>query len=356
MKLLAHILATAALAVLFAGATLGGNGPPDHSAVPSLEVKMAGGDWASELSAESDPTENVLYLKLTNTGESAAQFRFEGPGTDADWQVTYFREGGEETSNKFNLRLDAGESEIVTVRVEERGAPRNYLFATFSLTRKGGPPWGLPPGPPPHVPPGPPHGLPPGPPPGVGKPPGATATAKANLIVPADVMLQISGAADYVGENVLAANADPWQLAQKSTTTIASRRTASYSVNIQNVWNASVSYLLRENREENYAYIARYYLDGEEITRQIRSPEGYRTPTLEWGEQLLLTVKVTPVGTSRAPRTVVITSQVAEITEPMFDIASFSRFDGVIASTGLLTLTKVRTTRWQEERPGRLAQ
>lgn len=301
IKHLPWIAVLSALTVILASGVLA---QPQGDA--NIQVKLTGGDWTSAVTVESNGTENVLFLLLENTSNQEQTFHFQGPASDGDWQLAYFRSGGEEP-NEFDVTLGPRESETVTVRVREQGAPDEYLFATFSLS----------------------HG-------------GSQALAKVNLVVPGNLAVQTTGGTTWTGEDVLSSHPDD----QSVVASLSPKSSASYTVRLQNVENASVSYLLRAQEDPNSAQIVRYYVDGEEISDEIRSAEGYETDALYPGEQLLMTVTVTPVGTDHDLRDVVITSEVAQIHEPplnltpVFDhLSPFAvHSDDVPAQGGVMTL------------------
>jgi len=427
----------------------------EGAATPSLKIRLGTGDWADEVSAESNRQENTLFLQIRNTGDAEGTFHFEGPASSSDWDLAYSREvtetqrekvavektrcvpvtryrtvkvkkkkwapywhkkgetryrweycyvkvkkpyteyvtetytdyewrtstttTTEDVGNEFDISLPAGETRLVTLSARENGVPENYFFGSFNLSSKTGKtrtervkvldhyeyrwPGG--------------HGrgfLHPGrgwafgrllwwrwPGKRVRVPvyrwvtrtvttgEGASDLVQANLVVPADASVQIVGDDSWNGEDVLTNTGDPLNTTQSTVKTVKSRESVVYYANIQNVENASASYILREHRGGNSAQIVRYYAGEEEITDELRSAQGYRTPILDPGEQVLVLVKVTPVGTDRDTQEIAISSRLDQIHTPSLDVASFSRFDAVKVGSRLGTITRIQVGGWEEE-------
>ena len=288
-------------------------------------------------------------------------------------EETYTTTTTQEVANAFDLTIPAGESQIVTVTAKEQGFPEEYLLGDFSLSTsaqmvcrqvqvldhyeykylaprcrwiigrflvfvcpriwpclfKRVPVYRTE---------------------TICEPDGEsqTATAQANLVVPGDMMTQLPGATVWNGKGQLCSDEDPWQSGQGANVALDSAQSVAYSLLVQNVHNASVSYALREYRASADSQIVRFYIGGDEITTQMRSAGGYVTPVLDPGEQMVILVKVTPVGTSHVPQQVVIASRVSEIESPALSIASLSRFDAVKLGTQLDAIRRVQVSGWQE--------
>ncbi len=274
MKCARYIVAFGVLAIVCAGSV-----PADAQGGPGIQIRIPAIDWTDEVSVESNPVENVFLLQLGNTSDTQQTYHFQGPMSDDGWQVQYFVSGSPR-SNEFDLTLDADETETVTVEVTEQGVPDHYFLGTFSF--------------------------------GSGA---DVAEVHGNLVVPADVMVQAAGQTSWVGDDFVGGSAD-----QTASVVLSPGQSGSFTVKLQNVQNASVSYALRACLGTNEPLIVRCYDDGSDITGGIFSGEGYRTDVLYPGEELNLSFTITPVGTDTDFWDAVVTARVAQIYEPALNL------------------------------------
>ena len=274
VRALSYFAAVAVLTAAWAGSVLAGSqGGPD------IWVKVSGTDWLKEVTVESSAAGNVFQILLENTSDTQQVYHFAGPASSADWQVDYERSGSP-SSNEFDLALDAGESDTLSLTVTEQGAPHTFFLGALAF--------------------------------GLG---GDVSQAAANLVVPADLAVRADGQATWTGEDVIGSADD-----QVTLSTLRAGQPASFTVRLQNVQNASVSYDLRAHQSTADAQIVHCSLDGQDISADILSGTGYRTYTLYPGEDLLLSFALLPVGTSAGQRDVTVSARAAEIDSPALDI------------------------------------
>jgi len=251
------------------------------AAEPSIVVRRDGETWTRVITMDSDPGGTTLYLRLASVdaGSEPQTYHFTGPAGDDEYCVLY-SVSGEEVGNAFDVSLQDGESEIVQVDVLQLRAPRNYLFASFALADAEG----------------------------------ETDVVTANLIVPGDLMVRKESALVWAGEAWFADTLAPWDVWEMPAAVTRSQIT--YTVKLATVLNARSVYDLRAYRQDAEALIARYYLDGQEITDVVASDTGYRTGLLEPGQEVVVTARFTPVGTQADLRQVAFAARLAEVPDP----------------------------------------
>ncbi len=262
-------------------------------AQPTLYIRHPWGSWCKEVTTDAKLQGTTLYMDLTapdgsdgggtswdpDSGDESGTITFSGPTGGNDYSVAYFVDGVQQ-DNPFSLTMASGETETIRAEVYHTGAPDRYLFAMFTATDSAG----------------------------------DSDSVGANLIVPGNLMVKKSTESEWLGADSFAADVPPWSGSEIPNA--VSRSMVTYDLKLVNVQNAYASYALRARRQTANGFIARYFLDGQQITDAICSGSGYRTALLDPGEQLNVEARLTGVGSDPALREVSVSAAVVEVEFP----------------------------------------